>query len=173
MQQKTSFLTGLITIFFVCTSLVVFGQAGNNSPQRGSNGKDGDQIFTRAERMPTFENGFKALADTLKKQLPESLLHISKTNYYFTLVISESGGVVDIIPKTDLKIQNQLADALKHTSWIPGRQNGRLVKCYKPIRIELGKSKLEVDELPLPPQDFQLKQPSSTPTSEKNNQVIR
>lgn len=146
MQSNVFLLAGIMTLLFCSANLAVLGQLNKDGSQGSVQTIEWDQTFVRAEKMPSFKNGFKALADTLKRQLPDSILNIPQTQCLFTLIIAKSGEVVKIEPKTEAPIRHQLIEALKHTKWIPARQNGYNVNCYKSIWIKLGDKKLKVEE---------------------------
>jgi hypothetical protein len=147
-MQKNLHLIALTLLFI---PLFSFGQSGSDTARKITIDTD-DRTFTRAEVMPQFQNGWTALADSLKQELHKQYSHFERAIIYVQMTVQKSGEITDVrlvqASPADSRMIDPLMGALKKTSgsWAPAQQNGRLVRCYKIITVTFEKKDILVTD---------------------------
>ncbi|THU33501.1 energy transducer TonB [Niastella caeni] len=99
-----------------------------------------DKVFTRTEIEPSFPGG----ADSLKSFLAKNLKYPQKTAIkdfqgavLLQFIVARDGAIQDLEAISGPEEFRQAAiDAMKNSpKWVPARQNGRIVKCYKKLPV--------------------------------------
>lgn len=97
-------------------------------------------VFTTCEEMPYLKNGAKVYADSIKKYLAGKTQILNPGKISLQLAILRNGEIkyVEIL-NGDMNTYADLIGAVKDISnqWMPGKQNGYLVCCYRKLYIEL------------------------------------
>lgn len=104
-------------------------------------------IFTTCEQMPYLKNGAEAYSDTLKQYLANRNITIAPGKISFLLSILKTGEIkyVEVL-SGDPGAYPELSNAIKIISdqWIPGKQNGRKVCCYRKMHIEIRDNNIKI-----------------------------
>ena len=138
-----------IALIFCLALNFSFGQSFPDTTKKTVIKPDRDLVFTRAEIMPEFKFGLPSLADSIKQDLLKTASEFSPAEIYFVLLINRSGDVTNVqipndnyYPKSD-----QVKKFLLTTSgmWLPAKQNGHIVSCYKKLFFVFSEHDLKIE----------------------------
>lgn len=136
-----------ITLIFFLAVDFSFGQSIPDSTNNEMRPRR-DLVFTRAEIMPEYKFGLRALADSIKKSLMQEGFEFSPARISVVLTVSKYGDVTDVQISANKK--NSQADLIKKSleattgMWIPAKQNEHVVPCYKKLLLHFSKNDLKI-----------------------------
>ncbi|MEO8111419.1 MAG: hypothetical protein ABI594_15350 [Ginsengibacter sp.] len=136
-----------ICIIFSAALNFSFGQSIQDSA--GSETRPGKiLVFSRAEIMPEFKFGLRALEDSVKQYLLKTDFKFPGTNIHVVLTVSKSGDItgVQILNDSETLQAGLLKKSLVATSgsWIPAKQNEHIVSCYKKLSLNFSGTNLKI-----------------------------
>lgn len=136
-----------ITLMIFLTADFSFGQSIPDSINNEMRPRR-DLVFTRAEIMPEYKFGLRALADYIKKSLLQEGFEFSPAKISVVLTVSKYGDVTDVQVSANKK--NSQVDLIKKSleattgMWIPAKQNEHVVPCYKKLLLHFSKNDLKI-----------------------------
>jgi hypothetical protein len=104
-------------------------------------------IFTLCEEMPYLTKGSDAYADTIKHYLATKNQILNPGKFWLNLSVLATGEIKYIeVLSSDINNSKELIDAVADISnqWTPGKQNKRLVCCYRRLNIEVTDNNIKV-----------------------------
>lgn len=136
-----------ITLIFLMIVDFSFGQSMPDSTNNEIRPRR-DLVFTRAEIMPVYKFGLRALADSIKKSLLKEGFEFSPAKISVVLKVSKYGDITDVQVADGDEISQ--ADLIKKSlgattgMWIPAKQNEHVVPCYKKLLLHFSKTDLKI-----------------------------
>ena len=146
-QKISSMKSFLITLIFCMALNFSFGQSFTDTAKTDIK-LARELVFSRAEYMPEFRFGLRALADSLKQYLLQTTFEFKPVKIAVVLTVNKSGDITDVqMPET---ADNPPADLIKKSllatsgMWIPAKQNEHIVPCYKKLLLRFSKDDLKI-----------------------------
>ncbi len=98
-----------------------------------------DIVYTRAQTMPSFPGGEKALVRYVRSKVTDEKKQRSRTEVTASFIVEKNGALTDVkvVKGTDPASDEKLVDALRATpAWEPGRDKGRPVRVQMQLPLE-------------------------------------